>query len=1102
MRFGFRLAAALAFALVLSTPALASPVGYYREPALSGNTLVFAAEGDLWKVPVAGGVATRLTTAPGEEGTPAISPDGKTLAFIATYEGPAEVYTMPLAGGLPTRRTYGSERPQVTGWTPDGEVIYRTRERSTLPDYQLAVIDVSGENGAGIGAMIPLSQAADGTYDPSGKTLYFTRLPFQGSHTKRYKGGTAQNIWSYTEGAVEAEPLTSDYPGTSKRPMWWEGRIYFASDRDGTMNLWSMKPDGSDLVQHTHHQGWDVQSPYLEGGRIAYQLGADIHLYDIAADRDTTLPITLESDLDQTREQWIEKPMDYLTAAHVSPDGDRVVLTARGEVFVAPKDRGRFVKVERAQDVRYRDARFMPDGKTLLAFSDQSGEVELWTLPANGVGAPVQLTDDATTLRWEAVPSPDGKFIAHDDKKQRLFLYDVEHKTNRQIDSSEVDRISDLAWSPDSKWLAYVKVASNQFHRILIYSIADGSITPVTTDRFDSYSPAWSADGKWLYLLSDRNLTSAVRSVWGSYQPEPYLAKTTEIYQIALVPGLRSPFAPPDELEGSTAEAKKPEEKKDTAASRRRSVPEKKEERAAEGPPEVKVDKDGIVSRIERIPIPPGNYGSLSATEKALFWVAVPPTETKRKLMGAAITNKDLEAKTVLEDIKGYELSQDGKKLMVHKGDGFYVVDADPKPADLEKAGVDLSGWMLSVAPREEWRQMFDEAWRLERDYFYDPGMNGVDWPAMKIKYRPLVDRVTSREELSDLLAQMVSELSALHIFVYGGDMREGKDQIGNAFLGGVFARDEASGGYRVEHVYRTDPDEPGQAAPLAQPNVNVKVGDVITMVNGAPALSAPDLGALLRNQAGKQVLLHVKPASGPERDVVAVPIASRREFDLRYDQWEYTRRLETDSLSGGKIGYVHLRAMGARDYTNWARDYYPVYTREGLIVDVRHNNGGNIDSWILEKLLRKAWAYWSQPVGNSPTWNMQYAFRGHMAVLCDERTASDGELFSEGFRRLGLGKVIGTRTWGGEIWLSSSNFLVDGGIATAAEYGVYGPKGTWLIEGHGVEPDITVDNLPHATFGGKDAQLEAAVKYLEQQIREKPVTEPEPPPYPDKSGK
>jgi tricorn protease len=379
--------------------------------------------------------------------------------------------------------------------------------------------------------------------------------------------------------------------------------------------------------------------------------------------------------------------------------------------------------------------------------------------------------------------------------------------------------------------------------------------------------------------------------------------------------------------------------------------------------------------------------------------------------------------------------------------------------------------------------------------------MHGVDWPAVRAKYRPLVDRVTSRGELSDLLGQMVSELSALHIYVYGGEMRDGPDDVGNASLGAVFTRDEAAGGYRVEHVYPTDPDEPGEAAPLARPAVNVGEGDVITMVNGTPALSAPDLGALIRNQAGKQVLLHVKPARGPERDAVAVPMTTSEASDLRYDAWEYTRRLRTDSLSQGRIGYVHLRAMGGSDYTNFARDYYPVFTREGLIVDVRHNRGGNIDSWILEKLMRKAWSYWSRPVGDAPAWNMQYAFRGHMVVLCDAYTASDGELFSEGFRTLGLGPVIGTRTWGGEIWLSSDNFLVDGGIATAAEYGVYGPRGTWLIEGHGVDPDVVVDNLPHATFEGGDAQLEAAVEYLKRRMREDPVPPPAHPPYPDKSG-
>ena len=350
-----------------------------------------------------------------------------------------------------------------------------------------------------------------------------------------------------------------------------------------------------------------------------------------------------------------------------------------------------------------------------------------------------------------------------------------------------------------------------------------------------------------------------------------------------------------------------------------------------------------------------------------------------------------------------------------------------------------------------------------------------------------LVDRVTDRAELSDILAQMVGELSALHIFVRGGDTRRGADQVQPASLGATFTRDEKAGGFRVQHIYRTDPDEPADSAPLARRTVNVQEGDVVQTVKGVPALSARSVDALLRNQADKQVLLRIVPkGGGAPRDMVVAPVPLARQTAMRYDEWEYTRRLAVEKAGQKKIGYVHLRAMGGNDMAQWQREFYPIFDRDGLIIDVRHNNGGNIDSWILEKLLRKAWFYWQPRVGNA-TWNMQYAFRGKVVVLTDENTASDGEAFAEGFRRLGLGKVIGTRTWGGEIWLSQSNFLVDRGIATAAETGVFGPDGDWLIEGHGVDPDIAVDNLPHATFAGGDAQLDAAVKYLQDAIRKEP---------------
>ena len=515
------------------------------------------------------------------------------------------------------------------------------------------------------------------------------------------------------------------------------------------------------------------------------------------------------------------------------------------------------------------------------------------------------------------------------------------------------------------------------------------------------------------------------------------------------------------------------------------------------------IDLDGIQNRALPVPAPPGNYRELAVNAKQLYWVARGTGSAgKTNLMTLEISNEDAKPKALAEEVKDYELSQDGKRILIQKKDEFYVVDASTAaPAKLDKS-VDLKNWTFSLSPRDEWRQMFVESWRLMRDYFYDRNMHGLDWMATIAWLSPEPNRVTDRAELSDLIADMVGELSALHIFVFGGDFREGADQVKPAGLGALLTRDEGQGGYRMEHIYKSDPDYPEGLSPLAKPGLNLKEGDVIQRINGVPLLSVPHPAALLRNQAGQQVLLSVKPMGGEKaRDVIVTPITLEQEADLRYDDWEYSHRLRVEQVGKGAIGYVHLRAMGRKDIADWARDFYPVFNRQGLIIDVRHNGGGNIDSWILEKLLRKAWFYWQPRVGNR-LWNMQYAFRGHLIVLCDERTGSDGEAFTEGFKRLGLGKVIGTRTWGGEIWLSFDNWLVDKGIASAAEYGVYGPEGKWLIEGHGVDPDLVVDNLPHSTYQGEDAQLQAAIDQLQEQIRLQPVILPAAPRHPNKSFK
>jgi tricorn protease len=1101
--------------IVASAPPSGSPrAGYYRHPAIHGDTILFTSEGDLWEVGVEGGAARRLTTGSGTELLSAISPDGRTVAFTASYEGPKDVYTMPIGGGVPTRRTWGGEGlgaespgDEVAGWMPDGRLLVRSWRYSTLPDSQLVALDDHGNH-----EIIPLAQASEGAFTPDGKTLFFTRLPRQSSQTKRYQGGTAESLWRYEAGtgaAAEAVPLTADWPGTSHNPMTWNGRLYFLSDRDGVMNVYSMAPDGHDLKEETHHRGMDVQSASLSEGRIVYQLGADLWLLDLKTGKDAAVPITIVSDFDQLRDHWLKRPLEYVTSAHLAPDGSAAVFTARGEVFTLPRKDGRIVKVVGDSGVRYREAKYTPDGKNVFALSTETGETEFWTYPANGMGKGQPWTQDAKVLRSDGVVSPDGHWLAHGDKDERLWIGDLRTRKDRLIAQSMTGGFRGLAWSPDSQWLAYVEPAANSFDQVKVVSASTAEIHPLTSDRYNSFSPAWSSDGKWLYFVSDRMLRTMVASPWGPRQPDPSFDRTNKIYELALQPDLRSPFARPDELHPEDAKGKDGKGGKDAKEK------EGKDDHGDKNSVKVNIDFDDIASRLREVPVPARNYFSLQATDKRLCWLDEEAPRPPKQSLGcvdidhkwedpAEIAKKGDNPYRVLGDVKGYEISLDRKKMLVHKDDDFYILDSgvtgkslgDDKA--LTDAKIDLSRWSIMVDPRAEFRQMLLDAWRLERDYFYDRKMHGVDWTQIRDRYLPLVDRVSDRRELDDVIAQMVSELGALHIFVIVGDARQPEDRVALGALGAVLRRDAKAGGSVVEHVYRHDPDQPNLASPLSRPDSQVKEGEVIESIDGQALLEAPDERALLRGKAGRQVLLRVRSARGNERDVIVTPITAREEAGVRYREWEYTRRLKVDSDSKGQIGYVHLQAMGAADIEQWAREFYPSFDRQGLIIDVRHNHGGNIDSWLLSKLMRKAWFYWQPRVGN-PTWNMQYAFRGHMVTLCDQETASDGEAFTEGFRRLGLGKAIGLRTWGGEIWLSFDNGLADNGIATAAEDGVYA-DGKWLIEGHGVDPDIVKDNLPHASFVGEDAQLDEAVRYLQDEIRKDPRPVPNPPPYPDKS--
>ncbi|UXH79310.1 S41 family peptidase [Roseateles amylovorans] len=1103
-------------------------VGFYRQPALNGDQLVFVAEGDLWQTRLSGGAAQRLTTHAASESLPALSADGRWVAFVGQYDGAGDVYVMPAAGGVPRRLTWDTGAVRVWGITAANEVIFTGATDRGEPGTQLHLVNLT----TGVRRALPVGQASDGALSADGKILYFTRNGLRGDNARQYRGGAMARLWVMDLSTqAEAKPLFAE-GSNDRRPLPYTdasgtARVAFLSDRDGTYNLWSVKADGSDLRQHTRHKGWDIRHASLSGAQAVYALGADLYRIDLnAAAAERKIDIALGGDFDQQRRRWVSKPQDYLTQVSLSPDGERVVLTSRGRLAtqgVGPLRRAELPTPTGLDNAgRCRDAEFSSDSRQVFALCDYSGELEIWRFAANGTGQPQQVTQDAKAMRQQLLPSPDGRWIAHTDKEGHLQLTDLK-AANRATATREVDRDlagegpQQLQWSPDGKALAYVRNTSNPYReQLMLLTVADGKVHQLGSDRYASSSPAFSPDGQWLYFLSRRTfVVSGNPGPWGDRNMGPNFDRGWKVYALALQPGLRFPFAAPDELQSvkskeeaevRTQEKDKPDDKESKqkladAGAKPAAGADAKSDAKADAKPEAKakpaIQIPGLSLRLYEVPLAAGNYSRLQAEAKRLYLLE------GNVLKQLPIAPQETKAETVTEQVQSFDLSADGKKLMIRRSAApgtapeILIVDAGPKlPGELDKSRVRWSDWQIQIDPKAEWRQMFSDAWRMQRDYFYDKDMHGVDWPAMRAKYAPLVDRVTERGELAEIMAQMVGELSLLHSQVAPGEVRRGPEDPGYAGLGALLTRDPK--GWKVASVYAGDPELPSEAGPLAAPGLNIVIGTVITAINGRDATQVPDPSELLRGQAGKQVLLQLKEPSGRERSVIVTPVDLRREGQLRVSDWRYGRAKVVEQAGGGQIGYLHLRAMGRDDIADFAREFYAQSDRQGLIIDVRHNNGGNIDSWILQTLLRRAWAFWQSrsPAGSKTYPNMQQVFRGHVVVLANEETYSDGETFSEGFKRLGLGPVIGVTTSGAGVWLSDQNRLIDNGLMRAAESGQLLMDGSFIVEGKGVTPDIAVDNPPRATAEGRDAQLDAAVDWLKLAIAKAPVVTPKPGPY------
>ncbi|MCE1228016.1 MAG: peptidase S41, partial [Firmicutes bacterium] len=747
-------------ALSLCLPATAQ-APYVRFPAPKGDQVYFTSEGDLWRASQAGGRAVRLTTHAGQETRPSASPDGKWLAFTGTYEGPAEVYVMPVEGGQPRRLTFEGQGCAVLGWTTKGEVLFTTVS-NVGPARRMVIATVHPSTLAR--TTLPLADASEACMDEGGRYLFFTRmgLHLTNDNARNYRGGAAAEIWRFDlQRRDEAVKLAFDAP--MKRPMVWKDRLVVVSDKDGCDNLWSLNFNGGEARQLTHHKEWDVRGASLADGRVAYQSGSGLRIFDLATNQDRAVALNLISDFDQRRERLVRKPLDYLDNVALSANGERVALTARGQVALVALQSLRRVEVPLPEGSRAREATLSPDGKWIYLFCDATGESQLWRFPAEGGPEGKALTSDKGVARVNLFPSPDGSLVAHTDRQGRLWLLNPATSENRLVDTNEHGGSPDLRWAPDGKSLLIQRSASGrQMRQLVLCRVADGQKLVLTSDKYDSHSPAFSPDGRWLWFLSERAFQVGNGAPWGDRNMGPFFERRTKLYGLALQEDDRFPFLPKTELDGEEKDGK-----------------EGRDGKSEKGETKPAIQWQGLAERLYEVPLAAGNYQELRTDGKRLYFLDREGRTSSLKTL--EIGNSGAQAEVFATDLQGFDLSANGKKVLLVKrgasGQAFYLVEAGAKaPGDLSKAEVKTGDWAFPVDPKLEWKQMFQDAWRMHRDWFFDHAMRGVDWEAVRRKYEPLVAQVSDRSELNDLLGQMVGELGALHSQTRPGEQRIAED--------------------------------------------------------------------------------------------------------------------------------------------------------------------------------------------------------------------------------------------------------------------------------------------------------------------------------------
>ncbi len=1085
--------------------------GYYRFPTIHQDTVIFACEDDLWTVPASGGIARRLTSNLGQATMPALSPDGGTLAFIGRDEGHPEVYRMPAVGGPATRLTYLGADSRVVGWRPDGQAIIFASD-AAQPFGRVHLLYAVHPDG-GQPEPLPIGPALSLSYGVGGG-MVIGRNTTDLARWKRYRGGLAGDLWIDPDGAGEWRRLIQ-LEGNVALPLWVEARVYFVSDHEGIGNLYSCLPTGEDLRRHTHHADYYVRHPATDGRRIVYSAGADLYLYDPGADESQMIPVTFHSPRVQRNRKFVDAG-DYLQGYDIHPEGHSVAVLSRGKPFTMANWEGAVVQHGRVDGVRYRRAAWLNDGERVVVVSDAPGEEVLEIHRADygaAVGIEPERLDGLDIGRpVDLVVSPKTDAVALSNHRNELILVDLEARTARVLDRSRHQRIRGIAWSPDGRWIAYGFAETAKTTVIKLCRVESGETWPATKAVLHDVRPAFDPEGKYLFLLSYRsfdpvydNMHFDLNFPWGM---RPYL--------ITLRADLPSPFIPIRRAPGQDSSNSGSEGS--AKASEKRSADAKDEKTSdsteAEEEKRVEIDLDGITERLVAFPVPDGRYGQIRGIRvkdkfKVLFssfpvegalgqaWRPTGPPPAKGRLEVYDFEEQSCEV--LVSGITSFAVSQDAKTLIYRAGARLRVLAAGEKPDSNRSAPGRKSGWLdlsrvkLSVQPQAEWEQMYREAWRLQRDQFWTEDMSGVDWQAVYQRYLPLLRRVGTRSEFSDLMWEMQGELGTSHAYELGGDYRP-EPKYEQGFLGADLAYDPQTESWRITNIVQGDVWDEEQGSPLSRPGVNVRPGDRLIAVAGRKV--GPDLSPaqLLVNQAGNEVLLTFASDDEDEPRTLTVK-ALKNEGPARYREWVENNRRRVHEATQGRVGYIHIPDMGPGGYAEFHRGYLAELDRQGLIVDVRFNTGGHVSQLLLEKLARRRLGYdmqrWGEPIPFP-----EESAAGPMVALTNEWSGSDGDIFSHTFKLMGLGPLIGKRTWGGVIGINARDSLVDGGVTTQPEFSFWFKDVGWGVENYGTDPDIEVEIRPQDYAASHDPQLERALEEIQKLLAEHL---PEPPDFGDR---